>query len=114
MLPGGGVEGRETLLDTLVREVKEETNRDVSIETVKPLFYQYAHRKNESGEWEFLQTEVRFTVVVENDIEFVSDPDNGNTIETKWVSVDNLDKYLDWREAIVKIKEQFKRFTIVK
>jgi 8-oxo-dGTP diphosphatase len=99
LLPGGTVEQGETLLDTLQREVKEETNRDIAIQTVKPLFYQNAYRKNEQAEWELMRTEVRYKGIVENDFEFISDPDHGNIIEAKWIPITDLDQYLDWGET---------------
>jgi len=104
ILPGGTVEAGETLMDTLVREVKEETNRDLAIQTAKPLFYQNAYQKNVQGAWEYFRTEVRFSVVVENDNEFISDPDHGNIIEAKWVSITNLEAFLDWGETTTLIK----------
>lgn len=105
MLPGGGVEDGESMLDTLVREVKEETNRDIDISTAKPMFYQEACKKNDSGEWEFTRTEVRYSVVVENDNEFISDPDNGDVIEARWVKITDLEKYLDWGKTVDLIKD---------
>ena len=38
LLPGGGVEGTETLKETAIREIKEETNYDITI--VKLLYLQ--------------------------------------------------------------------------
>lgn len=96
ILPGGGVEDSEPLLDTLIREVKEETNRDVNLATVHPLFYQEVYKKNDSGNWEFSRTEVRYSVLVENDNQFISDPDHGDIIEAKWIDISELEKYLDW------------------
>lgn len=105
MLPGGTVEEGETWLDTLVREVKEETNRDVDLETVRPLFYQHAYKKNVPGDWEFLRTEIRFSVVVANDRDFISDPDHGKIVEAVWVPIAKLEEYLEWGETTRLIKE---------
>lgn len=105
MLPGGGVEKGETLLDTLKREVKEETNREVKIETAKPLFYQMAYKKNDTGEWEFSRVEVRYSVIVDKDLDFISDPDNGDVVEVRWVKINDLHEYLDWGETVQLIKD---------
>jgi len=105
LLPGGGVEEDETLFDTLVREVKEETNRDIDIKTVKPLFYQESYKKDTNGKWQFNRIEVRYTVEVENDLDFEYDPDNGDIVEAKWVEIKDLDKYLDWGETVTMIQD---------
>ena len=66
--------------------------------------YQNAYQKNAQGAWEYFRTEVRFSVVVENDNEFLSDPDHGNIVEAKWVSISNLEAFLDWGETTELIK----------
>lgn len=105
ILPGGTVEEGETLLDTLTREIKEETNRSVDMSTVHPFFYQLAYKKNEAGEWGLPKTECRFEAIVDEDSEFVSDPDN-DIDKVMWVSVSELEKYLDWKETTVMIQEE--------
>ncbi len=44
-MPGGTVEKGENVENTLVREVKEETNRDVQVGSIQPFFYQEAFKK---------------------------------------------------------------------
>lgn len=108
-LPGGRVEPGETLLQTLGREVKEESNRDIEISTAKPLFYQNSYKKLPNGEWEFVKTEVRYTVDVKNDLEFVADPDRGKITEARWVDIKDLGDYLKWGETTEMIKELLMR-----
>lgn len=104
LLPGGTVEKAETLLDTLVREVKEETNRDIKVETARPLFYQKAYHMDEKGEWVFASIQVRYSVEVDKDNEFVEDPDLGDVIAADWVPISTLEDYLDWGDTISFIK----------
>jgi 8-oxo-dGTP diphosphatase len=100
LLPGGKIEQDESLLDTLVREVKEETNRDIDMESVRPFFYQKSFRKNDNGEWEYVRVEVRYACIVKNDTEFISDPDDGDITETKWVPINEIGEYLKWGNTI--------------
>lgn len=95
-LPGGGVEEGESLTDTLVREVKEETNCSVDLKSIKPLYYQKAFKREVDGEWEFKSDEVRFVATVDTVNKFEHDPDSGDTLEVKWARILDIDKYLRW------------------
>lgn len=110
LLPGGTVEEGEGVLDTLVREVKEETNRDVDINSVQPFFFQEAFKKGENGKWESQGYQVRLLVFVDKDNEFESDPDNGYTIKAEWVPVKDIFKYLDWQNTTTMIGEHIQEY----
>ncbi len=105
LLPGGGVEEGEKPEETLIREIKKESNRDIKIETAKPLYYQKMYLKDEQGEYiEQPGLQVRYSVIVKNDNEFIHDPDNGDIVEAFWVDIKDIDKYLDWGDTAILIK----------
>lgn len=110
ILPGGTVEEGEDLRDTLVREVKEETNRDVDINTATPFFYQEVFLKDEEGLWKRQCCQVRYLVVVSNDNKFVSDPDEGDIIKVKWIPVEDVGRYLNWGKTSKMIDENIQKF----
>ncbi|HPO11066.1 MAG TPA: NUDIX hydrolase [bacterium] len=102
-LPGGHVEKGETLIQTLLREIKEETNKDVYGDKIIPFFYQIAFIK-ENDKWIECEIQVRYITIVKNNNKFISDPD-GDIVENKWIKIDELDKYLNWghtTEIIIK------------
>lgn len=105
-LPGGGVENNESLTDTLIREVKEETNWDVVESSIKPLYYQVSYKKNGFGVWERKGSEVRYTVYLKKVNRFKFDPDNGDVVEVKWVSLSDIDEYLKWGQTSTFIIEK--------
>lgn len=113
LLPGGKVEEGETLLQTLIREVKEETNRDVKLDTVTPLYYQLGYKKGEDGSWLVSPgVQVRYIVDVLNDLEFISDPDNGDIIKVEWVDIDKVNDTLKWGDTSLMIQEEVKKYII--
>jgi len=99
LLPGGEIEDGEKLVDTLIREVKEETNRDIDQDSIKPFFYQKVFKELKDKKWKYSHTEVRYIAIVSNDIEFERDPDNGDIIKTEWVPIEKLHDYLQWGET---------------
>ncbi|MCA9376606.1 NUDIX domain-containing protein [Candidatus Nomurabacteria bacterium] len=105
ILPGGGVERGESHIDTIVREVREETNCDIDLSTVEPLYYQLTYVKKPSGRWEYHSAQLRYKAVVKKERKFVEDPDNGDIDEVRWVSIDEIHRYLDWGKTVDIIKE---------
>ena len=110
ILPGGGVEEGETLIDTLVREVKEETNRDIDMNTIRSFFYQKSYKKDSNGEWKYVQTQARYIAVASNDLEFEHDPDHGDIIEAKWIPIENVNEYLNWGTVGEMIKKELPKY----
>lgn len=109
-LPGGTVEQGESVVDTMVREVKEETNRDIQVDSIHPFFFQSSYEKGEDGEWMNTGYQVRSLVFVENDNEFISDPDEGKIIKTEWVPICEIDEYLQWQNTTTMIKEHIQDY----
>jgi len=109
ILPGGSVEKGEKPLDTLIREVKEETNREVDTNIVIPFFYQKTYMKNEEDNWKYWGTQVRYIVVVSKDNEFISDPD-GDILKTEWIDLEDLDKYVKWGKTNKMINSELPKY----
>jgi len=104
-LPGGSIENGETFVDTLNREIKEETNLDLIQSTIKPLFFQNAYSKNERGEYEYSETQVRYLAIAKVDKEFESDPDDGDVVANRWIEIKDLEEYINWGETTKMIIE---------
>jgi 8-oxo-dGTP diphosphatase len=80
-LPGGKIEYNEPPFDTLLREVKEETNLDIKI--IKPLgIWWFIHKGNNN--------QVICTTFVcqplNKDVNISNNPVNENIVEFKWVT----------------------------
>jgi 8-oxo-dGTP diphosphatase len=86
--PGGGVEVGETIEQTVIREVREETN--MRIISQKLIGYQ------EIFEPEKTIVQTRHLCIVEPIGPFITDPDEGEITEIKLINPADLKKYVDW------------------
>jgi ADP-ribose pyrophosphatase YjhB (NUDIX family) len=105
-LPGGGVEEGETLMDTLNREIYEESAIVLDQSSIKPLFFQKVYKKDEADEWKYIQTQARFVCRIERQDEFLEDPDCHDIKHQMFVDIKNLDKYLKWGKTTEFIQQQ--------
>jgi len=108
-LPGGTVESKEVLVDTLKREVYEESAVVVDSETIKPFYYQEVYSRT-NGRWELSDIQVRFACRIEKIDKFVSDPDEGKVKYQKFVSVSDLGNFLKWGETTEFIQKEIIKF----
>jgi len=97
ILPGGTVEDNETLLETLVREVFEETAIHIDLTKTKPFFYQKVYVQ-EGEEWVYKETHVRYTTAILKQEEFKGDPD-GYITQHKFVDLKDIGEYLKWGQT---------------
>ena len=88
--PGGGVDGNETALQAVIREVKEESNMKV----LKHAFIGYQDI-SESGR---VLTQTRSVCIVEPYGDFIEDPDEGEITEIKLIDPGEYKNYFDWKE----------------
>lgn len=89
---GGHVEEGETLMETLHREIIEESNHKVV--DCHPIGYQRITTHSES------YYQVRYACLVEKLGEFVQDGDGkGSIVEVKAYDVDQVPRYWDWGQS---------------
>jgi ADP-ribose pyrophosphatase YjhB (NUDIX family) len=103
-LPGGTVESRETLKQTLFRELKEEAS-------IRPLEYGpllYLRITNLSEKPMRITYQVRYWALVESLTDEISDPD-GKAVERLFVSESEMLKCLDWGKKLDLYLSQLKK-----
>ena len=92
-LVGGTVEEGETLEETLVREIQEESNMKVL--EIRPIGYQKVTNLDDDDKEDYYQ--VRWFALVEPYGPFVSDPDDGID-KIALVAPQDYKEYFDWGE----------------
>jgi 8-oxo-dGTP pyrophosphatase MutT (NUDIX family) len=102
-LPGGKLEQSETYTQAVFRECKEEANIELTLDSIKAMFYQEVYKQNEDG-FEFISYQLRFFAKLRSEKPFLKDKDESIT-DKKWVKIDDLDKYLLWGQAVQYIQK---------
>ncbi len=87
--PGGSVEKDENICDTVIREVKEETNMKV----ITQCFIGYQDIFEPNG----LMSQTRSVCIVEPYGQFINDPD-GDITEIKFINPKDYKDYFNWGE----------------
>jgi hypothetical protein len=72
------------------------------------LFYQDTFKKDDKDNWKYCGSQARFLAVVDQDNEFIEDPDD-DIIETEWINIDQITDYLDWGQTGPFLKELLER-----
>ncbi len=103
LLPGGGIEGMETLEETVVREVKEETNYDVEI---KKLLYvrEWIDKQRDKNVLDI----IFLAETISGEETHLKDPclDKGHIEAIAWKSVDELRELVFFPEGILDYVEK--------
>lgn len=100
-LPGGKLEPGESLAETIVREMEEETNMRVT--SWQPLGYQQVTSPTGEVDYQF-----RVCAQLEKIGEFVNDP-GGNIIGNIFVPLDDLNGVIDYGDVGVRMVDLAKR-----
>lgn len=99
-LPGGHTEKDETAIDTLLREVYEESAVKLEVENCFPFFYQKAYIW-ENDVWKFLENQMRYIAFNPIHDTFVQDPDQDNPmVYQQYFPFNQLRQHLQWGDTI--------------
>lgn len=92
-LPGGHVESGEGLVETLIREVFEESAVRIKEDSIRPFFFQKVYKAGNRSNIETIQ--VRYLANADSVGKFKMDP-GGEVRYQRWVCVKDIPEYLDW------------------
>jgi len=87
-LPGGRVEEHENILDSLKREIREEANIKVNIES---LFYFDESKINNNNDE--IYKRYRFYFICSTDDFSEKESEDEHSMRSKWILIDDVDKY---------------------
>jgi ADP-ribose pyrophosphatase YjhB (NUDIX family) len=105
LLPGGSIEGMETVTETAIRETKEETNYDIAI---KKLLYiqEWIDKKRDKN----VMYMVFLGEIIGGVETHLNDPAKGHIQAIEWISPEKLDKVTFYPKDIIPLlKEDIKR-----
>ncbi len=105
--PGGHLESGETLIDCIIREVKEETGIELVLDKVKPFFVIKHYSKNYHGTGENRCSEIYYFEIETDEqynllnADYTEDEKDGK-FELKYIDLDNVEEVLNdsisWNE----------------
>jgi len=95
-IPGGHIEGDESTIEGLIRELYEEAAVIVKKEDCKPFFIQKTYKKIDTN-WVFDEYQARYIIRKFKIEKFIQDPDQENPIvHQKFFSLSSLKEHLKW------------------
>jgi ADP-ribose pyrophosphatase YjhB (NUDIX family) len=110
ILPGGRVEIGESYLQTLNRELYEESATYINQQSVLPCYYQHAYKK-QVQEWISDIYQLRYFAKFAKADKFVSDPDGGIS-EICWQDIEKLEQKLKWQGVANLIQTKYNELII--
>jgi len=95
-IPGGHIEGNETTIEALIRELYEETAAIVEPKDCAPFFIQQSYKKI-NGDWVPEELQARYLIRNAKFEKFKIDPDQLNpVIKQKFFKISELKENLKW------------------